>query len=201
MRNSESDLSIAFPSINFEDLKRVIELIYVGEITLKDEQLEAFTSAVGLLQIREVVPSTPVPAQSSAEGSSSHASSQNRKLTKLRIPCLKPSTSLLLDHPSEFLSQPKLPRKSEVQTPTVICEFCKKPFERRSNQLQHQRICIQNPNRRLFQCSECERSFTRKFRYIEHLKKAHEQVESSKDQKAQVEHTRGKDMTLVKKFC
>lgn len=205
MRNSENPI-IVFPNLVFGNLKKVIEYIYIGEVTLEESELDGFMFTVDLLQIQGVTPRTPLKAQASSNdnlstdstssstiGSCSSSSSDTsdssvgQEEVEFKIPMKTRQKNEAEKRPSQ--SRPKIKskisRKGDDDSKTDDkgthrCGFCHKPFTTRRSIQQHERVCPQNPNRIILKCSACDRTFTRNSRRNDHFEKAHKTAGAAK---------------------
>ena len=178
--------------------------MYIGEVILEEVDLDGFMLAVDLLQIKGVTPQTPLTISGSSKGNSSA-----RNLTASNSSSFSKSSSdspNSIDEESDFeivvkkrqrhkskkncqqVKKLKVATKADEHSDNdrdtkakenIQCEFCHKRFCHGRKISQHQRECRLNPNRRIFQCSDCPRTFTRNCRLNEHYKKVHNAVDSS----------------------
>lgn len=192
LRNSDINPIIVFPEIAFEDLRRIVEYIYIGELTIDEESLDGFMFAAELFQIKGVLVGTPFQAQISNQRNSiesddstssndstscspSSDDSNERNLspaptTKIRKK-IPPAKRPVTTQKARKLPQ-KLPKANTTDDPEIFqCSYCLKFFKNARIQKQHfQSHCILNPNRKTFQCSTCSRIFQRKCRLTAHEK-------------------------------
>lgn len=208
LRNSDTNVTVVFPNLIFEDLLRVMQYIYVGEITLEESKLDGFMFAIDLLQIQGITPETPIfesspkdetrssdlskSNNSSIESSSNSDStdvSDSEETTSKHIPQKVSRSQARSDHQGKRTKQLKSQNDDEIKTlhkkdnmlktEKHRCSFCQNVFKTRSNANQHQKCCPKNPNRIFFHCRKCPRKFSRNCRLNSHFEKTHKSSEPS----------------------
>lgn len=63
MRNSDTNPILIFPDLTFEDLQRIVEYIYVGELTIAEDSLDGFMLAAETLRLKGVSLGEPSSSQ------------------------------------------------------------------------------------------------------------------------------------------
>lgn len=192
MRNSDVNPIVVFPELAFGDLRKIVEYIYIGELTIDEESLDGFMFAAELFQIKGVLVGTPFEAQisnqrdsreiddlTSSDDSTSSSSSSNDTTEKILSPT--PPSKIrkkipLIERPAISQKARKVPQKlsetnKTADPETFQCLYCRKFFKNARSQNQNfQSHCILNPNRKTFPCSACSRTFQRKCRLNAHEK-------------------------------
>lgn len=202
LRNSEVNTILVFPELNLEDLLKIVEYIYSGELTIAEENLDGFMFAAKILQIKGALIGTPFnpplnnqnnekkkdPKESKNTSSSedSRSTSSSSTDSEEEIPDPVPASKIRkisqVDKEGSSHKTRKLPQKSSVKVKkvdseklsekvkkvepeeTFLCSHCKKVYKGIRNTRQHERTCIKNPHRPMFNCKFCTRTFSRGYR-------------------------------------
>lgn len=191
---------LVFPSLDFNGLKKVIEYIYTGELTISEDDLDDFMVAADTLRIQNISMGLPInqpeistggnvladPAEASFSSSLEEDSplqeiSQNGLQTSANPPKAAKPKKIRIKKATTNLNQRKVKlTNSEGNIENLHCDFCFKLHKAWRNKREHQKECKQNPNRKRLCCQFCNRTFTRKARLNSHLKDFHKpQVEKA----------------------
>lgn len=164
--------------LKFQDLSKLVEFIYKGELTIEQEELDGFMLAVDTLQVKGFGLGSPVEAEkvhNDLFGSDSESSASSDSSGSSDSPVAEEKIVALNKKRPKKKPTAKA-RTRQIATNTGIpdtgrnCQFCGNQYKSLKIRLGHQYTCSKNPNRRVFQCQSCPVKFTRKYRLSIHEK-------------------------------
>lgn len=163
----------------FEDLSKVVEFMYKGELTIEEDQLDGFWQAVETLKLDGVADGWPAEGEIPTQKDPENERRPHERNTEVHT---RESSDSELETESEeepavtskIVQKKKPTRRASVSKRKkgnkVLwnCIFCDKKLLSSRGKLTHQKECPLNPDRVMYECRYCKRTFTRKTRMTAH---------------------------------